>query len=209
MPPKTVALAITGASGAAYAVRLLEVLLQNDIQVWLMISSAGQIVLNSETDLQLPASPSEQQKVLSERYHAAENQLQVFGKQQWFAPPASGNGAADAMVVCPCTVGMVSAVATGASNNLMERAADVAIKEGRKLILVVRETPLSAIHLKNMLDLSRLGVVIMPASPGFYYNATDVKQLVDFMVAKIMDQLQIRHTLVPTWGEGSPETYSC
>lgn len=191
---------MTGASGAAYGLRLLEQLLAKDTRVYLMISSAGQIVINQETDLKLPSSPEKQCSIFTDLYQPKDGQLQVFGKDQWFAPPASGNGAANAMVVCPCTVGMVSAVANGASNNLMERAADVTIKEQKKLVLVVRETPFSAIHLENMLKLANTGVSIMPASPGFYYNATEVSDLVDFMVARILDQLNINHTLIPAWG---------
>jgi len=192
---------MTGASGAAYGLRLLELLLEQGVRVYLMVSSAGQIVINQETDLQLPSTPEKQLAALNERFSPREGQLHVFSKDQWFAPPASGNGAADAMVVCPCTVGGVSAIATGASNNLMERAADVAIKEQKKLILVVRETPFSAIHLENMLKLANIGVTIMPASPGFYYNATNASDLVDFMVARVLDQLNIKHTLIPAWGQ--------
>ena len=201
MPTETLTLAITGASGAAYGLRLLQLLLEQGVNVQLMISSAGQIVINQETDLSLPASAEKQRDVLLRKYPGGSGRLQVFGRDQWFAPPASGTGVADAMVVCPCTVGMVSAVACGASNNLMERAADVIIKEQKKLILVVRETPFSAIHLENMLKLARMGVSIMPASPGFYYNATRVADLVDFVVARILDQLNIQHALIPAWGQ--------
>ncbi|RTZ61060.1 MAG: aromatic acid decarboxylase [Gammaproteobacteria bacterium] len=201
MPIETLALAMTGASGAAYGLRLLELLLEYGINVQLMISGAGQIVINQETDLALPSSSEKQRDILLRKYPADSKQLQVFGTDQWFAPPASGTGVADAMVVCPCTVGMVSAVACGASNNLMERAADVIIKEQKKLILVVRETPFSAIHLENMLKLARMSVSILPASPGFYYNATRVSDLVDFVVARILDQLNIQHALIPAWGQ--------
>jgi len=125
----------------------------------------------------------------------------VFGREEWFAPLASGSNPADAMVVCPCTMGTLAAIAAGLSQNLIERAADVAIKEGRKLVLVPRETPFSAIHLENMLKLARLGVVILPPSPGFYNHPQTVADLVDFVVARVLDQLRVPHRLMQRWGE--------
>ncbi|MGE0372975.1 MAG: flavin prenyltransferase UbiX, partial [Gammaproteobacteria bacterium] len=163
MAAKTVALAMTGASGAPYGLRLLECLLQAGVRVPLMLSPPGQVVIAMETDLKLPGAPRETERYLTEHYGAAPGQLQVYGKDQWTAPLASGSGAPDAMVVCPCTSGTLAAIATGNSDNLLERAADVVIKEQRKLILVHREMPVSAIHLEHMLKLARLGVVIMPA----------------------------------------------
>ena len=198
---KTIALAMTGASGAPYGLRLLESLLAAGAKVYLMVSPPGQVVLSMETDLQVPGRPAEMQAFFAERYGAKQGQLQVFGKDQWTAPVASGSGAPDAMIVCPCTTGTLSAVACGASNSLIERAADVVIKEQRKLIMVVRETPLSAIHLENMLKLSRLGVVMLPATPGFYQNPASVEDIVDFVVARILEQLDIKHDLMPGWGE--------
>ena len=127
-------------------------------------------------------------------------QLQVFAREDWNAPIASGTGAADAMVVCPCTMGALAAIAHGMSDNLIERAADVMLKEGRKLILVPRETPFSAIHLENMLKLSRMGAVILPPNPGFYHLPQSVGDMVDFIVAKILDQLGVEHRLVERWG---------
>ncbi|HIP53072.1 MAG TPA: UbiX family flavin prenyltransferase [Chromatiales bacterium] len=198
-----VTLAMTGASGAAYGLRLLESLIRAERRVYLMISQAGQIVLNMETDLQIPSDPVGLERALRERYSAAEGQLQVFGRQQWTAPVASGSNAPEAMVVCPCTTGTLSAIACGASNDLIERAADVMIKERRRLILVVRETPLSEIHLENMLRLARHGAVIMPAAPGFYFAPRNLDDLVDFMVARVLDQLHIDHDLTPRWGASS------
>ncbi len=203
---KAIALAMTGASGAAYGLRLLECLLQADEQVYLMVSAPGQVVIAMETDLKLPGRPDEMQTALSAHYHARginikSDQLRVFGKDQWTAPVASGSNAPRAMVVCPCTSGTLSAIASGASNNLLERAADVMIKEQRKLILVPREMPLSVIHLENMLSLARLGVVMLPANPGFYYRPQHVDDLVDFVVARILDHLDIAHELMPRWGE--------
>jgi 4-hydroxy-3-polyprenylbenzoate decarboxylase len=195
-----IAVAITGASGSAYALRLLECLIEAGVAVDLMISQAAQIVLKMESDLELPAQPGEAEKLLSARFGAAAGQLRVFGRQQWLAPVASGSNPPRAMVVCPCTTGTLSAIACGASNDLMERAADVVLKERRKLILVVRETPFSDIHLENMLKLSRMGAVIMPANPGFYHRPETLQQLVDFMVARILDQLEVPHTLMARWG---------
>lgn len=203
--PRTIALAITGASGAPYALRLLECLLQADCRVWLMVSQPGQIVLSMETDLNLSGRPAEMARQLAERFGARPGRLEVFGAQQWTAPVASGSSAPDAMVVCPCTTGTLAAVATGVSRSLLERAADVMIKEGRRLVLVVRETPLSAIHLEHMLGLARLGVVILPANPGFYHGVERVQDLVDFVVARILDQLDIPNDLVSRWGAAGTE----
>jgi len=198
---KIIAIAITGASGAPYALRLIECLVAADANLYIMVSPAGQVVLSMETDLKIPGRTDAMQTWFTERYHAKPDQIQVFAKDQWMAPVASGSGVPDAMVVCPCTTGSLSAVACGSSNNLIERAADVVIKEQRKLIMVVRETPLSAIHLENMLKLARLGVVMLPATPGFYQNPTSVDDIVDFIVARILEQLGIKHNLLPAWGE--------
>jgi 4-hydroxy-3-polyprenylbenzoate decarboxylase len=195
-----IALGITGASGSAYALRLLECLLEAGEAVHLMVSQAGQIVLKMESDLELPAQPGEAERFLTRHFNTAPGQLRVFGRQQWMAPVASGSNPPRAMVVCPCTTGTLSAIACGASNDLLERAADVVLKERRRLILVVRETPFSEIHLENMLKLSRMGAVIMPANPGFYHKPTDLQGVVDFMVSRILDQLEIEHRLLPRWG---------
>ncbi len=200
-PKQPIALAITGASGSAYGLRLLELLLQNGRQVYLMISKAGEMVIPMETGIELPAEISQMEEMLAQRFNAMEGQLRLFGREEWAAPVASGSNPPAAMVVCPCTAGTLSAIATGASNNLIERAADVMLKEQRRLILVVRETPLSAIHLENMLKLARLGVVTMPASPGFYNRPQSLEQIVDFMVARVLDHLEIQHDLIQPWGE--------
>ena len=197
----SIALAMTGASGAAYGLRLLECLLGADEQVHMMISKAALMVINMETDIKLGATPQEMQQQLAQRYGAREGQLNVWGKEQWHSPVASGSGAPRAMVVCPCTSAFLSAAANGSSTDLMERAADVAIKENNQLILVHRETPLSAIHLENALKLARLGVTILPANPGFYQNPQTINDLVDFVVARILDQLGVEHELLPRWGE--------
>jgi flavin prenyltransferase len=195
-----IAVAITGASGSAYALRLLECLISAGEAVQLMISQAGQIVLKMESELELPAQPQEAEKILCEHLNASAGQLRVYGRQQWMAPVASGSNPPKAMVICPCTTGTLSSIACGASNDLMERAADVALKERRKLILVVRETPFSEIHLENMLKLARMGAVVMPANPGFYHNPESLQDIVDFMVARILDQLDVPHSLLPRWG---------
>ncbi len=196
-----IALAITGASGAPYALRLLEVLLGQGERVDLMISAPGQIVIGMETELKLPGQTAGIQRMLSEQFGADSGQLRVFGREEWTASVASGSSAPRAMVVCPCTTGTLAGIAAGSSNNLIERVADVAIKEGRKLVLVPREAPFSAIHLENMLKLARLGVVILPPSPGFYQKPESIADLVDFVVARILDQLGIENTLSPRWGD--------
>ena len=198
---ETISLAITGASGAQYGLRLLQCLLAAERQVFVMISRAAQVVISTETDLKLPGTPADQQAFLSQIYGAAEGQLKVFGREQWMAPVASGSGAPSKMVVCPCSTGSLSAIATGASNNLIERAADVALKERRQLILVPREAPYSEIHIEHMLKLTRMGAVIIPASPGFYNRPTTIEQMVDFVVARILNQLDIEQTLLPRWGD--------
>lgn len=197
---KTVTLAITGASGAQYGLRLLQCLLAADCRVWLLVSDAAKVVINTETDCQLPESEP-LGEFFSRRFGAREGQLQLFDKTDWFSPVASGTGAAASMVICPASGGTLSAIACGASNNLIERAADVALKERRQLILVPREAPYSQIHLENMLKLTRLGAVVLPASPGFYQRPQSVQDLVDFVVARILDQLGVDQTLLPRWGE--------
>ena len=196
-----IALGITGASGVPYSFRLLEQLLKADCKVYLMISKAAQVVIGMETDLKLPGRVADMQQFLTEKYQAAENQLQVFGEDEWTAPVASGSNNVKAMVVCPCSMGALSAIACGASNNLLERAADVMLKERKKLIIVPRESPYSDIHLENMLKLSRMDAVIVDANPGFYNRPNSVDDLVDFVVAKILDQLKVEHALQPKWGE--------
>lgn len=196
----TITLALTGASGMPYALRLLESLLEASRTVHVLYSQAAQVVARQEMDLDLPSSSRDLQKQLRERYAHLPGKLQIFGREEWFAPIASGSGVADAMVVCPCTMGTLAAIATGMSDNLIERAADVTLKEQRKLILVPRETPFSAIHLENMLKLARLGAVILPANPGFYHRPSSVQDLVDFVVARILDHLGVPHQLMARWG---------
>ena len=203
-PAKTITLAFTGASGMLYGLRLLECLISSGTRVYLLYSQAAQIVAQQEISLAMPSKAKEVENYFRDKYHAGAGQLQVFGREEWFAPIASGSNPGDAMVVCPCSMGTLAAIAAGLSDNLIERAADVMLKESRKLILVPRETPLSAIHLENMLRLSRSGAVILPANPGFYHHPASVQDLVDFVVARILDQLGIPHQLVARWGNGNP-----
>jgi 4-hydroxy-3-polyprenylbenzoate decarboxylase len=197
---KTVTLAFTGASGMPYGVRLLECLIGAGVQVYLIYSQVAQVVARQEMDLGLPSRAAEAQAWLSERFRAQPEQLRVFGREEWFAPVASGSNPADAMVICPCTMGTLAAVAAGLAENLIQRAADVMLKERRPLILVPRETPLSAIHLENMLKLARAGAVILPANPGFYHRPATVDALVDFVVARVLDHLGVANTLIARWG---------
>ncbi len=202
-PPLTITLAYTGASGMPYGIRLLELLLASGNRVYLLYSQVAQIVAQQEMQLALPSRAKEVEELLSRRFNAAAGQLRVFGREEWFAPVASGSNPANAMVVCPCTMGTLAAIAAGLSQNLIERAADVMLKENRKLILVPRETPFSIIHLENMLKLARSGAVILPANPGFYHHPETVQDVVDFVVARILDHLGVAHTLMPRWGEES------
>lgn len=201
MKKPSVTLIMTGASGAQYGLRLLEELVKANITISLLLSRPAQIVINMETDIKLPSRASEIEVFFTEHYSARAGQIRVYEKEQWMAPIASGSGVADVTVVCPCTTGTLSSIAVGSSKNLLERAADVAIKERKKLILVVRETPLSDIHLENMLKLSRMDVVIMPANPGFYHQPKTLDDIIDFMVARILDHIGVSHTLVPIWGD--------
>jgi 4-hydroxy-3-polyprenylbenzoate decarboxylase len=198
--PKTICLALTGASGMPYGIRLLESLLAAGCHVQLLYSQVAQIVARQEMGLELPGRAADAQIFFRERYAALPGSLNVYGREEWFAPVASGSNPPDAMVVCPCTMGTLASIAQGLASNLIERAADVALKEGRKLVLVPRETPFSAIHLENMLRLSRAGVVILPPNPGFYHHPQSVSDLVDFVVARILDQLAVPHDLMQRWG---------
>ncbi|MFI2811754.1 MULTISPECIES: flavin prenyltransferase UbiX [Microbulbifer] len=203
---KTVTLAITGASGAQYGLRLMQCLLAADCRVWLLLSDAARVVIDTETDCRLPeGGDAEVEAFLAARFGAREGQLQLFGKRDWFSPVASGTGAPASMVICPASGGTLSAIACGASNNLVERAADVALKERRQLILVPREAPYSEIHLENMLKLTRMGATVLPASPGFYQRPQTVEDLVDFIVARLLDQLGVEQALLPRWGEPAGE----
>lgn len=197
---KTICLAFTGASGMPYGLRLLECLLVAGCRVQLLYSQVAQIVARQEMGLELPSRAAETEAFLRDRFRGLPGSLEVYGREEWFAPVASGSNPPDAMIVCPCTMATLAAIAQGLASNLIERAADVVIKEGRKLILVPRETPFSVIHLENMLRLARAGAVILPPNPGFYHHPHDVADLVDFVVARLLDQIGVSHNLMARWG---------
>jgi 4-hydroxy-3-polyprenylbenzoate decarboxylase len=197
----TVTLALTGASGMAYGLRLLECLLAADLDVHLLVSQAAHVVAKQELGIALPPRAGDLERQLTAGLGARDGQLRVYGREDWYAPVASGSNAADAMVVCPCSMGTLAAIAHGLSDSLIERAADVMLKEQRKLILVPRETPFSALHLENMLTLARMNAVILPANPGFYGHPQGIEALIDFVVARILDQLGVQHALVARWGD--------
>ena len=201
MTTKTIAVALTGASGMPYGLRLVETLLGAGARVYLLYSQAAHVVAKQELDLVIPPRPADAERMFSERYKAKPEQLRVFAREDWFAPVASGSNPADGMAICPCSMGTLAAVAAGLSDSLIERAADVMLKEGRRLVLVPREAPFSALHLENMLKLARSGAVIVPASPGFYHHPKTIDDLVDFVVARVLDQLAIPHGLMKRWGE--------
>jgi len=197
---RPIVVAVTGASGAPYAVRLLQTLVERQQRISLIVSDHGRRLLDTEMGI---ASVEQ----LRERIGAAawDAAVRVYDDRDRGAAPASGSGLTSGMVICPCSMGTISAIAVGASRSLVERAADVVLKERRRLILVPRETPYSAIHLENMLSLTRAGAVVMPASPGFYNRPRSVDDLVDFVVARVLDHLGVEHSLVPRWGGDGPQ----
>ncbi len=197
----TITLALSGASGMAYGLRLLECLLAADLDVNLLVSQAAHLVAKQELGVALPARACDLENQLADSLDTRDGQLRVFGREDWNAPVASGSNPADAMVVCPCSMGTLAAIAHGMSDNLIERAADVMLKEQKQLILVPREAPFSTLHLENMLKLSRMNAVILPANPGFYHRPQSVEDIIDFIVARILDQLGIEHALMARWGE--------
>lgn len=197
---KTIAVGLTGASGIHYGLRVLRCLVAADVRIYLLISQAAQVVMQMEAGLDAPGRPAEAERFFTDHFAAVPGQIQVFGRQQWTAPVASGTNPPDAMTICPCTTGTLASIAAGLSQDLMDRAADVALKEGRKLILVVREMPFTVVHLENMLRLARAGAVIMPANPGFYFNPQRVDDIYDFVAARVLDHLSVPHDLSARWG---------
>lgn len=200
--PPRIALAMTGASGVQYALRLLGCLLDAGCHVYLLVSRPAHVVIGMDTDLRVPSRTAEMQRFFEQRHGDTPGTLEVLGMEQWTAPIASGSGAPDAMVICPCTTGTLASVAGGLCTSLLERAADVVLKERRRLIVMPREMPFSEIHLENMLRLARMGAIIMPPNPGFYNHPQSIDDLVDFVVARILDHLDIEQTLTPRWGLG-------
>ncbi len=198
---KKVTLAITGASGAQYGLRLLACLLEQGCEVALMISRAAEVVINTETECTFPADFAAQQAWVNENFGHYAGKVILYSREDWFCPAASGSSAPAQMVICPASGGTLSALAYGSSNNLIERAGDVALKERRQLIVVPREAPYSQVHLENMLKLTQMGAVVIPASPGFYQKPQSINDLIDFVVARILDQLGLAQNLLPKWGE--------
>jgi len=201
MTDRPLVMAITGASGAPYAVRLLESLIAANRSVQLIVSAHGLRLLRTESDI---ASMDALRERVGET--GWDRCVQTFDDADRGAPPASGSALSAGMVICPCSMGTVAAIAMGTSRSLVERAADVALKERRKLILVPRETPLSAIHLENMLRVTRAGALVMPAAPGFYHRPSKIDDLVNFVVARVLDHLDVPHTLSARWGGGGQES---
>jgi flavin prenyltransferase len=200
MSARPIVAAITGASGAPYAVRLIESLVAAERRVQLIVSSHGLRLLDTEMGI---ASVSALRTSIGSA--AWDEYITVFDDGDRGAAPASGSALNDGMVICPCSMGTLSAIAAGSSRSLVERAADVALKERRKLILVPRETPLSAIHLENMLRVTRAGAVVMPAAPGFYHRPTSIDELVNFVVARVLDHLGVAHSLGSRWTGAADE----
>jgi len=199
-PP--IVVGITGASGAPYAVRLLQQLTAAHRSVSLIVSRYGMRLLETESGIE--SIEDLRAAVGKDGWDAC---IELFANDDRGAPPASGSALTSGMIVCPCSMGTLSAISVGASRSLIERAADVTLKERRKLILVPRETPLSAIHLSNMLRLTRAGAVVMPAAPGFYHRPKQISDLVDFVVARMLDQLGVEQHLIKRW-EGEAEARS-
>ena len=197
----SITLAMTGASGLQYGLRLLQYLLSEQRPVNLLLTSAAYIVADMELGLKLPGNPGKLQQFFAEYWQMDVASLQAYHINDWSASIASGTTSCEAMVVVPCTSGCLAAIANGMSDNLLERAADVMLKEQKRLILVHRETPLSVIHLENSLKLARMGATILPANPGFYHQPQSVDDMVDFVVARILDHLKVPHQLMPRWGE--------
>ena len=198
-PPLVVA--ITGASGAPYAIKLLKSLLEARRDVWLIVSQHGIRLLSTETDITDVAGLRE-----AVGPGAWDELVTLFDDTDRGASPASGSARSSGMVICPCSMGTISAIAAGSSRSLVERAADVALKERRKVVLVPRETPLSAIHLQNMLRVTRAGAVVLPASPGFYHRPTSIDDLVSFIVARVLDHLGVEHHIARRWASGARAT---
>ncbi len=195
----TVTLGVTGASGSGYFLRLLQTMVDANVKVYLLLSEAAQIVLNTEADEEWPRDIDTLNTFLVSRFNSQEGQIVALTAKDWFSPVASGSSAPKKMVVCPCSCGTLASIAQGLSNNLIERAADVVFKERGQLIVMPREAPFSTLHLKNMLTLSELGATVMPLAPGFYHKPTTILELQDFMVARVMDHLKIEHQTSKRW----------
>lgn len=197
--PNRITVAITGASGTPYALALLRALVARQQQVFLLISDAAREVLRLEMNITLSAERASAEAFFRQHCNDTQGLIRLFDSHDWSAAPASGSGAPQRMVICPCSMGTLAAIACGLSNNLIERAADVVLKEQHRLIVLPREMPLSALHLENMLKLAKLGVTIMPPCPAFYQQPQSIDDIVDFVVDRILTQLGFSGTL-PAWG---------
>jgi flavin prenyltransferase len=198
---KQLVVAITGASGSIYGLRLVEELLKVDHRVTLLLTRSGLEVLRYETGLNWEGGTSERKQLMRD-YFGGSQRLDHFDQADMFAPIASGSSAPEAMIIAPCSMGSAARIASGSSDNLIERVADVMLKEGRKLVMVPRETPFSQIHLANLLRLAQVGATILPAMPAFYHQPKSIDDLVAFVVGKILDNLHIEHQLFQRWGDG-------
>jgi len=199
-PDQAVIIAMTGASGAAYGLRLISRVAERGIFVHLLLSDAARVVLKQEVGLSLP-DDQPVEDIIADHLKIDPGMLRCYGLNDWFSPAASGSAGIEKMVIIPCSMGTLARIACGASDNLIERAADVMLKERRSLILVPRETPLSEIHLENMLKLSRIGAHMIPAMPGFYHNPTTLDEIIDFLVDRVLDHLRLPNPEAKKWGE--------
>ncbi len=200
MRDNEITIAITGASGARYGIRLLQWICQSKIKAHLMISDAARVVMATEEAIDIPKNPAKQKDMLIKQLDIEPEYLECWAHQNWSSPVASGSSAPSKMVICPCSTGTLSAIATGASNNLIERGADVVLKERGKLIVVPRETPYSLVHIENMKRVTEAGAIVLPASPGFYQKPESIEQLIDFIVSRILDKLELGNDLSERWG---------
>ena len=194
-----ISVGISGASGSAYAVKLLQVLneIEQVAKIHLVISSNGFTLLKQETSLSVSSKNFQVEQLIGK----ASDKIQYYDILNFYSPIASGSYPTDGMVIVPCSTGTLGAIAAGTSSNLMHRGAEVVLKERKKLVLVMRETPLSEIHLENCLRVTRAGGVILPASPGFYHRPTQIQDLVDFVVARVLDQFRLPHQVGKRWGQ--------
>ena len=197
---QAVIVAITGASGAAYALRLIQRLAQRNIVQHILLSDAARVVLQQEVDLKLPDTTEATTQTLAQHLGVSAASMRCYSLKDWFSPTASGSSGIKKMIIVPCSMGTMARIACGASDNLIERAADVILKERRQLILVPRETPLSSIHLENMLKLSRLGAHIIPAMPGFYHKPQSLDDIINFLVDRMLDHLDLSNPEAQRWG---------
>ncbi len=196
---ESIIVAITGASGAAYALRLIQRLAEAGVYQHILLSNAARVVLKQEVGLSIPEQTALEQ-VLADHLNITADHMRCYALDDWFSPTASGSAGIKKMVVIPCSMGTLARIANGASDNLIERAADVMMKERRQLILVPRETPLSSIHLENMLKLSRMGTHIIPAMPGFYHRPETLEDIIDFLVDRVLDHLDFANPEAQQWG---------